>query len=182
MADETKPQDAAKPGADGAAAEPAGKKPKGKMFTLGLFGGVMIIEGVAIFFAMKSFGHEPHKVEAEEMHATSKPATEFQELEVANVRVPHVTGSRTTLYAMRVVALVKHDEIEAVTETFKAKKWTLTDTVTRVIRQAAESEISEPRLETLRRKMKFELNELCGAEHAIEQVLIPECMPLSTGL
>ena len=104
------------------------------------------------------------------------------EVEVANVRVPHVTGSRTTLYAMRVVVLVRHDKIEDVKKTFEAKKWTVTDTVSRVIRQAAESEMSEPRLETLRRKMKFELDELCGAEHAIEQVLIPECMPLSTGL
>jgi len=181
MAEETKPQDAAKPGAD-AAAEPAGKKPKGKMFTIGLFGGVMIIEGLAIFFAMKSFGHEPHKVEAEEMHPTSKPGTEFKEVEVANVRVPHVTGSRTTLYAMRVVAVVKFEQYDEIKKTLDAKKWTLTDTVSRVIRQAAESEISEPRLETLRRKMKFELNELCGEEHAIEQVLIPECMPLSTGL
>ena len=181
MADDTKTQDAAKPGTD-AAAEPTGKKPKGKMFTLGLFGGVMIIEGLAIFFAMKTFGGQPHKLEAEEMVPTSKPASEFLELEVANVRVPHVTGSRTTLYAMRVVALVKHDELEEVKSTFEAKKWTVTDTVSRVIRQAAESEISEPRLETLRRKMKFELNELCGAEHAIEQVLIHECMPLSTGL
>lgn len=181
MADETKPQDAAKPEAE-AASEPAGKKPKGKMFTLGLFGGVMIIEGLAIFFAMKSFGHQPHTLEAEQMHPTSKPESEFKELEVANVRVPHVTGSRTTLYAMRVVAVVKHDNLEAVKKTFEEKKWTLTDTVSRVIRQAAESEISEPRLETLRRKMKFELNELCATEHAIEQVLIPECMPLSTGL
>lgn len=181
MADETKPQDAAKPGTD-AAAEPAAKKPKGKMFTIGLFGGVMIIEGLAIFFAMKTFGTQPHPVEAEQMVPTSKPATEFLELEVANVRVPHVTGSRTTLYAMRVVVLVKFDVVEEVKKTLEAKKWTVTDTVSRVIRQAAESEISEPRLETLRRKMRFELNELCSTENAIEQVLIPECMPLSTGL
>lgn len=180
MADETKNSDA-KPGAE-TPAEPAGKKPKGKMLTFGLFGGVMIIEGLAIFFAMKTFGGQPHPVEAEQMIPTSKPESEFMEVEVANVRVPHVTGSRTTLYAMRVVVLVRHDKIEDVKKTFEAKKWTVTDTVSRVIRQAAESEMSEPRLETLRRKMKFELDELCGAEHAIEQVLIPECMPLSTGL
>lgn len=181
MADESKKQDAAKSGAE-ADVEPTGKKPKGKMFTFGLFGGVMVIEGLAIFFAMKTFGGQPHPVEAEHMTPTSHPATEFQEMEVANVRVPHVTGSRTTLYAMRVVALVKFDKVEDVKKVLEGKKWTVTDTVSRVIRQAAESEISEPRLETLRRKMKFELNELCGAESAIEQVLIPECMPLSTGL
>jgi len=181
MADENKNQDAAKPGADGAA-ESTGKKPKGKLFVFGLLGGVMIVEGLAIFFVMKSFGSQPHKLEAEQMTATSQPATEYQEVEVANVRVPHVAGSRTTLYAMHIVALVKFDKLEDVKKVFEAKKWTVTDTVSRVIRQAAESEISEPRLETLRRKMKFELNELCGVESAIEQVLIPECMPLSTGL
>lgn len=181
MADETKNPDAAKGGTD-AATEGSGKKTKGKMLTFGLFGGVMIVEGLAIFLAMKTFGGQPHRLEAEQMVPTSKPASEFQELEVANVRVPHVTGSRTTLYSMRVVVLVKFDKVEDVKKTLESKKWTVTDTVSRVIRQAAESEISEPRLETLRRKMKFELNELCPEENAIEQVLIPECMPMSTGL
>jgi len=179
MADENKTEDAAK--TEGGA-EPTGKKPRGKVFIFGMFGGVMVIEGLAIFLAMKSFGGDPHKVEAEQMVATSQPATEFLELEVANVRVPHVAGSRTTLYAMHIVALVKFDKLEDVKKVFEAKKWTVTDTVSRVIRQAAESEMSEPRLETLRRKMKFELNELCGMESAVDQVLIPECMPLSTGL
>jgi len=183
MAEETKKTDApaaAPPAGD--EAKPEGAKPKKKMFMIGLFGGVMLVEAVGIFMAMKMFGSEPHPVEAEGLTETTQPTMEIQEIEVANVRVPHVSGSRTTVYSMRVVATVEHEKMEAVKAVMESKKWTVIDTVSRVIRQAAETELSEPRLETLRRKMKFELNELCGEESAIEQVLIPECMPLTTGL
>ena len=181
MAEETKKPDAP---ASAAAeeAKPDGAKPKKKFVMIGLFGGVMLVEAVGIFMAMKMFGSEPHPVEAEGLTETTQPAMEIQEVEVANVRVPHVSGSRTTVYSMRIVATAGHDKIDAVKGVLESKKWTVIDTVSRVIRQAAETELSEPRLETLRRKMKFELNELCGDEAAIEQVLIPECMPLTTGL
>ena len=174
-----------KPPASPAPAEPAkGDAPpkKSKAPTFAIFGGVMVIEGLAIFGVMKMFGHEPDPtVGLEPMAPTTKPWDDSLELPVASVRVPNNNGARTMLYSVKVAARVAFKEKEDVRQFLERRKNTLEDVISRVIRSAEERHLAEPGLETLKRQVRFELNALIGDEHKIEQVLIPECMPIPAG-
>lgn len=155
---------------------------KGKAGTFAIFGGVMLIEGVAIFAAMKMFGHEPDPtVGMETLAPTTKPWEESLELPVASVRVPNCNGSRTLLYSVKVAARVHSKEKDEVREFLEMRKSTIEDIISRVIRSAEEKHLAEPGLETLKRQVRFELSTLIGDEHKIEQILIPECMPIPAG-
>lgn len=178
MADKEQPK---APGAEEAAKGDTPAK-KGKMLTFAIFGGVMIIEGVAIFATMKMLGHEPDPtVGMEVLHVTSKPWEESMELPVVSVRVPNTNGARTMLYSVKIVARVSTKEKDKVKEFLEKRKSTIEDTLSRVIRSSEEKHLAEPGLETLKRQVRFELNSLVGDEHLIEQVLIPECMPIPAG-
>lgn len=159
------------------------EKKKGKFMTIGLVGGVMLVEGVAIFMFMKFMGTDPDPTHGMEqgMEATSKPWEESQEIQVAQVRVPNSSGSRTLLYTVRVVVSVHHKDHDKVKVFMESRKNTIEDVISRVIRSADERHLAEPGLETVKRQIRYELGSLLGDESLIEQVLIPECMPLPTG-
>lgn len=158
-------------------------KPKKSMATLGLFGGVMIVEGVAIFMCMKVFGAKPdptHGVEGIVVPAT-QPWKESGELEVAKLRVQNSNGSRTLLVNVTVVIRVHQSEMEKLKEFLHNRKSTVEDALSRIVRSADEKHLNEPGLETLKRQFRFELSSLLNDDSVIEQVLVPECMPLPTG-
>ena len=155
---------------------------KGKALTFAVFGGAMLIEGVAIFATMKTLGHEPDPTAGMEvLHPTSKPWEESTELPVVSVRVPNNNGARTMLYSVKIAARVSAKEKDKAKEFLEKRKSTIEDMLSRVIRSAEEKQLAEPGLETLKRQVRFELNSLVGDEHLIEQILIPECMPIPAG-
>ena len=182
MAEEAKKQPAPAPDA-AADAKPAVSEKRGKMMTLGVFGGVMVVEAVAIFMCMKFMGSEPDPTLGMEhaMEATTKPWEQTHELAVADVRVPNNNGSRTILYSVKVVISVHHESQEKMKEFIENRKNTVDDVISRVIRSADERHLAEPGLETLKRQIRFELGRLIGDDKIIEHVLIPECMPIPTG-
>src|SRR2546423_11053287 len=78
---------------------------KGKATTFAIFGGVMLVEGAAIFAGMEMLGHEPDPTAGmEPLAPTSKPWQDSLELPIAAVRVPHNNGARTLLYSVQVAA------------------------------------------------------------------------------
>lgn len=173
-----KPTDAAA----SAAAAAAVQNPKGKMGTFAILGGVMLVEGLAIFACMKFFGSQPDPTHGmQEMVPTTKPWEESKELAVAQIRVPNNNGARTVLYSVKIVLRVHHDDATKIKEFMDNRKNTIDDIIGRVIRSADEKHFAEPGLETLKRQIGYELSTLLGDEHAIEQVLIPECTPLPAG-
>jgi flagellar basal body-associated protein FliL len=159
-----------------------GKK-SGKFMTLGIVGGIMLVEGISIFMVMKFFGAEPDPTQGMEhgIAPTTRPWEESQEIQVAQVRVPNSSGSRTFLYNVRVVIRVHHKDYDKIKEFMESRKNTIEDAIGRVIRSADERHLAEPGLETVKRQIRYELGSLLGDESLIEQVLIPECMPLPTG-
>ncbi len=176
--------EAPKPEASAEAKPPAPpEKKSGKFMTMGLIGGVMLVEGVGIFMVMKFMGADPDPTQALEhgVQATTRPWEESQEIQVAQVRVPNSSGSRTFLYNVRVVIRVHHKDHDKVKEFMESRKNTIEDVIGRVIRSADERHLAEPGLETVKRQIRYELGSLLGDESLIEQVLIPECMPLPTG-
>lgn len=177
MADAAKPQD--KQAGDAAAPVKKGKS----MATIGLIGGLMVVEGIGIFAVMKFFGHEPDPtVGMPQLEVTTQPFGESKEIEVAKVRVQNTNGARPMLYSATIDITVPSDKVAMISEDFlKNRKATVTDVVSRIIRSADGKHLSEPGLETLKRKIRFELGSLIGDEKLIEEVLIPEFTPMPMG-
>jgi flagellar basal body-associated protein FliL len=175
-------KEAPKPDAPPADPKAAPEGKRGKTLTFAVFGGVMLVEGLAIFMCMKLLGHEPDPtVGMEGLAPTTKPWEESSELPVVQVRVPNNNGARPLLYSVKVVVQVHHGDKQKVQEFLENRKSTIEDTIGRVIRSADEKHLAEPGMETLKRQVRYELSSLIGDEKIIERVLIPECVPLPAG-
>jgi flagellar basal body-associated protein FliL len=184
MAEQEKPKEQPPPPAEAAEAHAGAEQPKkGKSFvTFGIFGGVMVVEGIAIFLGMRFLGSHPDPtVGVEGLQVATQPAVEAQEFDVANLRVLNRNGPRAVLYSVRVVITASSAKKEKVEEFLKNRKSTIEDAMSQVLRSAEEKYLAEPGLETLRRQLRHELNQLMKDEETIEQVLIPEFTPLPTG-
>lgn len=159
-------------------------RPRGRpLATIGIFGGVMLLEGLAIFMCMKFFGSDPDPTLGMQgdLQTTTAPFEASRELEVSSVRVQNDNGQRATLYSVAVTIRVDHEREPMVTDFLKNRKATINDAISRLIRSAEEKHLAEPGLETLKRQIRFELSSLMGDDTIIEQVLIPEFTPLPTG-
>ncbi len=156
---------------------------KPKLGTIGLVGGIMVVEGMAIFMGMKMLGSNPDPTVGMErgLTPTTRPWEESQEISVAKVRVLNSNGPKAMLYNVKVVTRVHHSNQARVQEFIEGRKSTVEDAISRVIRSAEERHLGEPGLETLKRQIRHELGGLLGDDNLIEQVLIPECMPMPTG-
>lgn len=174
---------AEEPKTDAPDASEASSAKSGKMKTMGLFGGVMLLEGLAIFFAMKFFSPEPDPTMGmdPELTAATQPALATKELELARVRVQNTNGERTILYSVT-ANIVVPSELEAQVQTFLDNhRAAINDMLSRIIRAAEDKHLHEHGLETLKRLIRFELTKMIGEDLTIERVLISEFTPLPTG-
>jgi len=162
---------------------PPAKKSKRSMVTIGVFGGVMIAEGLTIFLVMKFLGSEPDPTVGmmQTLETTTAPFEESKEIEVAHVRVQNANGSRTILYSVTIIARVDRENEAMLKEFLANRQATVNDAISRIIRSAEEKNLAEPGLETLKRQVQFELSRLIGDDKIIQQILIPEFTPLPTG-
>lgn len=159
------------------------KAKSGKMKTLGLFGGVMVVEGLAIFFAMKMFSPEPDPTMGmdKELTQATQPALATKELELARVRVQNTNGARTVLYSVTANIVVPSEQETEVQTFLDNHRAAINDMLSRIIRAAEDKHLNEHGLETLKRLIRFELTKMIGEDLTIERVLISEFTPLPTG-
>lgn len=170
---------AAAPGGAPAATDPKKKK---KLGTAVIVAVVMVVEGVALFGAMKFLGGKPgHADAAEHAEPASKPVIEDEEIPVVQLRALNVKSGRPVLYSLKVFVRVPADKAEAIKKTLEKKRATVEDSVARIVRSADPSHLSEDGLETLRRQIQFELGRLTNDESGVSEILIPECTPYPTG-
>ncbi|MBN2563511.1 MAG: hypothetical protein JXQ75_21540 [Phycisphaerae bacterium] len=161
----------------------SGAKRGRSVTTMGVFGAVMVAEGLAIFLCMKFLGSEPDPTQGlDGLEPTTQPWAQSPEVQIAELRVLNRTGTRSTLYNVRVVVTVREEDRKTIEDFLKNRESTVADAMSQVIRRAEEVHLAEPGLETLRRQLRFELNRLIGDDTIIEQVLIPEFTPIPTGV
>jgi flagellar basal body-associated protein FliL len=97
-------------------------------------------------------------------------------------RAPNKMSGRTFLYDISIYAVVKGEHMDKVAKTLKEREALIKDRVRTIIAQSDPEKLgggSEPGLETLRRQVKYQLDELLG-EGLIEEVLVPRCIPFRT--
>ena len=196
-----KPDAAAKDGGkkDGAAAE---KKAGGGLLTKlpVLLGGVMLIEAVVLFAGFKFLGSSAHAAQGAEIAGEGaakgdkgekgdKPdagapddAHKTTELQVVDFRAPNKQSGRMFIYDVSIFAVVKAASADQVKQIITDREALIKDRVRTIIAQSDPDKLgggSEPGLETLRRQIKFQLDEIVG-DGMIDEVLVPRCMPFRT--
>ena len=164
-----------------------------------LLGGVMLLEAAVLFAGFKFLGGGPAPVAGAElthdgaMHgddshgdgtksSTTADVKSFVEVEVLSFRAPNKQSGRTFLYDVSIYVVAKAEKEALVKKTFESRKALITDRVRTIIAQSDPEKLgggSEPGLETLRRQVKYQLDEIVG-EGVIEEVLVPRCIPFRT--
>jgi flagellar basal body-associated protein FliL len=163
------------------AAEKADGQKSGKMKIIGVVGAIMLLEGVAVFGAMKFLGAGAGTNEAAELQVAATQPEEFVELEVLKLGAPNNREGKPVLWNIEVVVRVRAADSEMIQKSIDENQNTLKDRFSRILRGADPEHLKEPGLETLRRQAMFELGRVLGGEGKIEEVLIPKCTPYPIG-
>jgi flagellar basal body-associated protein FliL len=104
------------------------------------------------------------------------------EVQVLDFRAPNKQSGRTFLYDVTISAVTKSEFKDRVEGTIKEREALIKDRVRTIIAQSDPEKLggaSEPGLETLRRQVKYQLDEIVG-EGMIDEVLVPRCIPFRT--
>jgi flagellar basal body-associated protein FliL len=155
-----------------------------------LLGGVMLIEAVVLFAGFKFVAGGAKsaaaadmtmnvKKEGEEGATSTGEKAKTVEIALLDARFPNKLSGREFLYDVNIFVSVKADSEEKVKKQIAANDALIKDRVRTIIAQSDPEKLgggSEPGLETLRRQVKYQLDEIVG-ENMVDEVLIPRCIP-----
>ena len=196
---EKKPADAAakdshgKEGGDG--------KKKGGMLTKTpvLLGAVMLVEALVLIGGFKFISGGPKTAAAVELAAEGgkegggkegegKPGGAVDpksavELQLLDFRAPNKQSGRTFLYDVSIFVTTKGVTQEKVKDLISSRDALIKDRVRTIIAEMDPDKLgggSEPGLETLRRQVKYQLDQILGDDKLIDEVLVPRCIAFRT--
>jgi flagellar basal body-associated protein FliL len=113
-------------------------------------------------------------------HSSEKPDKKKRvELPVVDFRAPNKQGGRTFLYDVTIFISVRAESEEKTKQLLTDRAALIKDRIRTIIAQSDAEKLgggSEPGLETLRRQVKYQLDEIIG-EGVIDEVLVPRCIP-----
>jgi len=161
-----------------------------------LLGGVMIIEAVVLFAGFKFLGSGAHAAPGAELtvaeggegahgeggEGTSTSPTDKKktvEINVIDFKAPNRLSGRLFLYDVSIFVVTKGEFSDKLKQIIKDREALIKDRVRTIIAQSDPDKLGgggEPGLETLRRQVKYQLDEIIG-EGMIEEVLVPRCIP-----
>jgi flagellar basal body-associated protein FliL len=167
-----------------------------------LLGGVMLIEAVVLFAGFKFIGGgSPRAAVGAELAMEKAPATgdgkggegdkgagatvdpkSSVELQVVDFRAPNKVSGRTFLYDVSIYVVTKAEFEDKVKAMILSRDALIKDRIRTIIAQSDPEKLgggSEPGLETLRRQVKYQLDEIIG-DGLISEVLVPRCIPFRT--
>jgi len=195
---EKKPEEKAAAAAQQAPRPPAEeKKPaatKGGLFknTTMLLGIVMVIEAAILFVCFRMFGGGPKSAHGAELVTEARASENAKngqsgkavgkdliEVQVAAFKAPNKASGRTLFFDGSVAVLCKPDCKDSLESAIKKREATIADRIRTIIAQSDPEKLSggaEPGLETFRRQVKYQLEEIVG-EGMIEEVVVPRCIP-----
>jgi flagellar basal body-associated protein FliL len=194
-AGDKKPAGKSEPAAAAPAAAPAAKGGGLLSKTPVLLGGAMIIEAVVLFAGFKFINGGAKNANAADLttpavkkegdkSADGEKAGAVDESATAEVpllesRFPNKRSGRTFLYDVKISLSVKKESADKVKAIVAEHDALILDRVRTIIAETDPEKLgggSEPGLETLRRQVKYQLDEIVG-DGMIDEVLIPQCIP-----
>lgn len=192
MAEEPKKKPEAPPPAEKKEKEPPAAEAGGGLLskTPVLLGVAMVMEAVVLFAGFKFLGAGPKASQAVEIvtagdkSADSKtPAAADKkapvEIQVVDFRAPNKQTGRTFLYDVSIYVVAKQENADLVKSSIASHLELIQDRIRTIIAQSDPDKLgggSEPGLETLRRQIKYQLDQIIG-DGLIDEVLIPRCIP-----
>jgi flagellar basal body-associated protein FliL len=161
-----------------------------------LLGGVMIIEAVVLFAGFKFLGGAPRAASGAELtmaptgdgktankeDAKAADDKSTVEIQVVDFRAPNKLSGRTFLYDVSIFLVAKAEYQDKIKETISSRDALIKDRIRTIIAQSDPDKLgggSEPGLETLRRQVKYQLDEIIG-DGMVDEVLVPRCIPFRT--
>src|SRR3954451_7736021 len=159
-----------------------------------LLGAVMLIEAVVLFAGFKFIAGGPRHADAADVKgehgegggdAAAKAAAAEKdkkpvEIPLVDFRATNKVRGRTLWVDVSMFVVTRGENEEKVRKAIKDREALIKDRVSTIIRQSDPEKLSggaEPGLETLRRQVKYQLDEVVG-EGMIDEVLVPRCIPL----
>jgi flagellar basal body-associated protein FliL len=153
----------------------------------------MLIEAVVLFAGFKFITGgaknanaadltTPDKAKADGDKAGATDADATTEIQLLDSRFPNKQNGHTFLYDIQIYLSCKKDAAEKVKPMIAEHEALIQDRVRTIIAQSDPDKLgggSEPGLETLRRQVKYQLDEIVG-DGLIDDVLIPRCIPFRT--
>lgn len=157
-----------------------------------LLGAVMLIEGVVLVAGLKFIGGGPKAAPGAEIatgkvddKGDGKPGGDKKvevELQLVDFRAPNKQGGKTFLYDVAIFVTTKAETGDKVKDLISAQDALIKDRVRTIIAQIDPEKLgggSEPGLETLRRQVKYQLDQIIP-DGLIDEVLVPRCIPFRT--
>lgn len=168
-------------------AAPPKANAKGKLIQFGVVLVLMAIEGVAIFYFANSLSPPPAAAKAEGAESANGPASEsdqnkLSELPLAECRASNRASGKLVYFQVKVVALVQPSRLEEVTKVVQAHSARIQDRINFVFRSADLANLSEPNLDTIKRRIKAEVDRILDDDKAVTEVLMPDFTPSGGGL
>lgn len=146
---------------------------------------LMVAEGIGVFFLANALGPGPDSVVGAEMgdgEGEAKQEESVAELEIAECRPSNKMAGKFINFHIRVSALVSSDDLERAETLARGKRAQLEDCVNTVIRRAAPKHFNEPGYETLKRRLKQEIDRVFGDDQLIKKILIPHLLQSGPGV
>jgi len=160
-----------------------------------LIGGAMLIEALVLIggirfvlggpknasgadLTVSTTSETSHKPDAGGKGGTTSSSDAAVELSLVEFKAMNRQSGRALLYDVSIFVSVRSDHQEAVQQKIKDREALIKDRVRTIIAEMDPEKLggSEPGLETLRRQVKYQLDEIVG-DGMIEEVLVPRCIP-----
>lgn len=160
-----------------------------------MLGGVMLLEAAVLFAGFKFLGGGPTQAGGAEIETHDSAAREGQgqegdpkagprhktaEVAVLEFKAQNKLSGRMFVYDISIYVVTKSEFKAQVAQTIQEREALIKDHVRTIIAQNDPEKLgggSEPGLETLRRQVKHQLDEIVG-DGLIDEVLIPKCIPI----
>jgi len=172
MADENKADTGAK------------SKGSGKTLQMIIVLALMLGEGAAVYFVASAMGPEPDLVAGSPLEGQEDVDAEpsYAEVELAQCRPTNRKSGRQITLLVKVSALVLEEDAALAGELVEKKKSRILDRIQFIIRSAEIQHLNEPGLETVKRRLKQEMDRIFGDPELLKKILIPEWQQSGGGI
>jgi hypothetical protein len=139
----------------------------------------MLGEAVGIFVLLKLVNPAPQSAlaaEGPELDADPFNLKEEVEVPICEVSAFNKKEGRLYVYNAQISVLVAAEDRDAVLRFAEAREQSIKDRIQVVFRSADPKDINDPALQTIKRQLLFELNNLLGGKELIRKILIPKLL------
>lgn len=150
------------------------------LITIVVVGVLMLVEGAGILVATKFMGADPAPASAGEglldgpLDENGDPLPAESEVFVTDLIASNAQSGRVFVYQISIHAVVDTEIASQTEKFFKFRRNTIDDRLGRLIRASDPKYLDEPGLETMKRQVKHELDQIIKDENIISQILFPE--------